>query len=589
MTIDKAYEVFKLNKNSSLDEIKAKYRELSKKYHPDFFSNNEVANEMATEKFREIKEAYEILKLNYSKKENFNETFEESSKKEEINFKWNNYTVTIEKELIKYNLIRREIQFSLYEVSARYEDIYRSYGNLDDFINQDEEKAIKIISKTFEYLVSISIKNGYDILSAKILINKYLTLVLKDYFSHLNSLKEKIRDLEMSYEVNKEYKEYRDILKGKNDFWGKAIRGIENFGEECKIFEIKNQIYKNSNTINTFKNDIVKGILECVEIVTQVLGLTKKINYLLSESILDNIYNYSEDQREKKLLEAFFYNPYNEKVYINILNLLGDKSNDAEKIAEYFGMKIVKLEKDKIILKYKKEFEEDIHIDIEKAKIKFIEKLKYFGINYESFNEYMEECIVKNYKIEFEKEIKINIEKAISNFKNNIISLNLDFEKYKGYINNKLVSIYKAEFEEVAKIDIVKAKEIFKKKIEDLNLDYNNYISYEKSIEKRIELEKEEKKLKIENKKSIKGLLKVWLVFVFFLSIISFFRGRSAGIIDSLVSGIVLASIPYGLPILAIAFILNTKEKIKIKQNIGCLSILILFIVIMSYLIFSKK
>ncbi|OCA86452.1 molecular chaperone DnaJ [Pradoshia sp. D12] len=50
------YEVLGVGKNASKDEIKKAYRRLSKQYHPDL---NKAAD--ATEKFKEIQEAYEVL------------------------------------------------------------------------------------------------------------------------------------------------------------------------------------------------------------------------------------------------------------------------------------------------------------------------------------------------------------------------------------------------------------------------------------------------------------------------------------------------------------------------------------------------
>ncbi len=50
------YEVLGLSKGASKEEIKKAYRKLSKKYHPDL---NKDAN--ADDKFKEVKEAYEVL------------------------------------------------------------------------------------------------------------------------------------------------------------------------------------------------------------------------------------------------------------------------------------------------------------------------------------------------------------------------------------------------------------------------------------------------------------------------------------------------------------------------------------------------
>lgn len=50
------YEVLGVSKNATKEEIKKAYRKLSKQYHPDI---NKAPD--AAEKFKEIKEAYEVL------------------------------------------------------------------------------------------------------------------------------------------------------------------------------------------------------------------------------------------------------------------------------------------------------------------------------------------------------------------------------------------------------------------------------------------------------------------------------------------------------------------------------------------------
>lgn len=54
------YEVLGVSQNASENEIKAAYRELVKKYHPDNYRNHPLAD-LAEEKMQEINQAYAIL------------------------------------------------------------------------------------------------------------------------------------------------------------------------------------------------------------------------------------------------------------------------------------------------------------------------------------------------------------------------------------------------------------------------------------------------------------------------------------------------------------------------------------------------
>lgn len=54
------YEVLGVDPNASDDEIKKAYRELARKYHPDNYQDNPLAD-LAEEKMKEVNEAYDAI------------------------------------------------------------------------------------------------------------------------------------------------------------------------------------------------------------------------------------------------------------------------------------------------------------------------------------------------------------------------------------------------------------------------------------------------------------------------------------------------------------------------------------------------
>ena len=55
------YSVLGIDRTATDDEVKAAYREMARKYHPDNFNDNPAAIELANEKMQEINEAYDKI------------------------------------------------------------------------------------------------------------------------------------------------------------------------------------------------------------------------------------------------------------------------------------------------------------------------------------------------------------------------------------------------------------------------------------------------------------------------------------------------------------------------------------------------
>lgn len=62
-SIDNAFKLFDVNKEDNEQDIKKRYRELSKQWHPDKFVNDISDNqEIANRNFQKVVNAYEIIK-----------------------------------------------------------------------------------------------------------------------------------------------------------------------------------------------------------------------------------------------------------------------------------------------------------------------------------------------------------------------------------------------------------------------------------------------------------------------------------------------------------------------------------------------
>tara|TARA_Y100001958_G_C21246801_1_gene577564 strand:+ start:2231 stop:3121 length:891 start_codon:yes stop_codon:yes gene_type:complete len=159
------YKILGVKKTATTEEIKKKYYNLSKKYHPDKNKNNKEYEE----KFKEISEAYEILsdpqkRLQYNINNNY-ENFTFTFTEQEINMMYN-----------YYSKIKDSIEFKfLYKLFMSFKK--RNKRKSKSLISLENIKFIDI-SKLYEnYTINLSC-DIYDIYNNKLKIiiiftNKY--------------------------------------------------------------------------------------------------------------------------------------------------------------------------------------------------------------------------------------------------------------------------------------------------------------------------------------------------------------------------------------------------------------------------------
>ncbi len=159
------YEVLEVREGSSPEEIKAAYKKLVKKYHPDQYANNPLSD-LAQEKIKEINEAYDSLTKNKSYNSSQSQRSQQNQSYQQSN------SGQYSSGTVEYSEIRRNIDIN---------NINSAEQMLDRIINRDAE---------WNYLKGVvSLKKGwYDQAFRYMTVATSLDPTNMEYRNTLNSL-----------------------------------------------------------------------------------------------------------------------------------------------------------------------------------------------------------------------------------------------------------------------------------------------------------------------------------------------------------------------------------------------------------------
>jgi curved DNA-binding protein len=112
------YKILGLEKQASADDIKKAYRNLAKKYHPDKNPTDKVAEE----KFKEVSEAYEVLK-----------DPEKRKKYDMLGANWKQYQQAGGPNADWFKNFNQNRQGGSYQFSGSFNDLFGNIGGFSDF------------------------------------------------------------------------------------------------------------------------------------------------------------------------------------------------------------------------------------------------------------------------------------------------------------------------------------------------------------------------------------------------------------------------------------------------------------------------
>ena len=148
--VQKYYDVLGVTKETPFEELKKKYRELSKKYHPDAHHNSPL-RDLAEEKFKEINEAYDKIKNylengfsqgknTYAQSDSHYE--DDTSETNENEFFILNRKLNIYTEHLLYAEIDNLNVHVISQMKEYASDVYNQSHNIDRMLNQGFDKII---------------------------------------------------------------------------------------------------------------------------------------------------------------------------------------------------------------------------------------------------------------------------------------------------------------------------------------------------------------------------------------------------------------------------------------------------------------
>lgn len=474
MDLKRAYEILGVNQNEDFEQIKKKYKQLCKKYHPDLYQDKTI-KELTEEKLKEVNEAYTVISDFFE-----NGSFEENNK----GFKWENYYFEIDDDLDIYNRFKKAINTKIESELIKYETMYQAYQSLETFLKNDIKIVEKIIYKIFDVLVEVGIKNGYDMPSTKLLFDNYFDKVTQDYQYYYNYCLGFSDKIDTDKEYEKHRRKVNDYVKGRNGLLNSAIRGASNLYDEAEANKKKANFYSDPETIKILKESIKIAINNCLEEVIKLLNLHLNFNTVASASIVENIKKYPVNQRKEKLFYALTCNPYNEDIYYLILEYYGDEKNELEYIATYFNINGLIEYKEEIVKKKIEEFRKIILEDLSQRK-------------YLTFDETIKLSISENTIIGSKVFLNLELNKLGRNIKNyNIDKIVLD---EKNIALNKELEIFRENFLEAQE----NAVKILKESLKGLNFKFEEKINLEHEI-KEIKDKKAREAIEVFKKEAVK-------------------------------------------------------------------------------------
>lgn len=293
ISLNKYYKVLNIPENATKEEIKNAYKKLAKKWHPDNFINDIIQQNLATQKFIDISEAYQIL---LNRNDNLasrdeNSVIEINDKKDIEKYYYNLGILATEneewEEAIYYfnsaiNLNNNFAEAYFYRATVlekqgfnlRAEADYNKFNQLKGKVNKNKSPKININNKKSSFR-RVSIKNKVNIKKNNSILKFSIGVILCLLLIPLTySIFKNIRFMNLFKKYAEKSLTQKDLLPTMQqtfDYYGGDVQAIETAKKFCQFMKENYPISSNLSFIEQdLKSDKGKYIMFTTENASQV-------------------------------------------------------------------------------------------------------------------------------------------------------------------------------------------------------------------------------------------------------------------------------------------------------------------------------
>lgn len=264
------------------------------------------------------------------------------------------------------------------------DDFYKVFENLDDVYENSDRLAQDVLSESVNVALGILAENSiYDVddngflekyLSQYEVWDEHFELVASQYEAIVQETAQKdayrtqrrlnrnklvgfgpVPSIENGYRSAQSYANFSNAVDNVgHGIFNLMAKGVTAIGNSIK----KDEIFKSQKTVQAIDAAVCSIILASKAAVIDALNERcggaihnyTKDEITRASAILANVENgrIPESDIQKEILDLFVVYPYDERIYKHLLTKFGADGGNLDKVADFFGISILKEEKEKI-------------------------------------------------------------------------------------------------------------------------------------------------------------------------------------------------------------------------------------------------